>query len=142
MDNIDQVKKGGVNRSMGESGLGKSIDSGLGKSVEYLDLTIEDSKDIEGHGRSLQVMSQDEPTVIHATQTLSQVDVDGDTHFDDDVFSKDQDEEPVVSVIDGGDDDVMDVKKIDDRRDSSSGPFTKTSVSEKKISKVSTTNNS
>ena len=164
MDNTDEVKKGTDNRSMDESGLGRSIDSGLGKSMDIQDLTMEEGHvkreehvKKEGHVKKeervkkeghvmkeehvkcLQDISQDEPTVIHATQTLSQEGMDDHTHLDDEVFSKDQDEDPlsVIAKKSGVDDVAKDVK-VDVDRDSSSGPFTKASSSEKTISKVRT----
>jgi hypothetical protein len=152
MDNTDEVKKCRDNRSMDESGLGRSIDSGLGKSMDIHDLTMEEGhvkkeghvkeEELvmkEGHVKRLQDISQDEPTVIHATQTLSQEGMDDHTHLDDEVFSKDQDEDPlsVIAKKSGVDDGAKDVK-VDVDRDSSSGPFTKASSSEKTISKVRT----
>ncbi|CAB3995129.1 Hypothetical predicted protein [Paramuricea clavata] len=149
MDNTDEMKKGRDNRSMDESGLGRSIDSGLGKSMDIQDLTMEDGHvkkgehvkkeelvKKEGHVKCLQDISQDEPTVIHATQTFSQEGMDDHTHLDDEVFSKDLDEDTlsVIAKKSGVDDGAKDVN-VDVDRDSSSGPFTKASVSEKTISK-------
>ena len=113
------------NRSLGESGLGKSIDSGLGKSMDNQD------------SRSVKDMSQDEPTVIHETQTLSQGGVDDKDHLDDHVLSAVEDDEP-LSVIAQSRRVKKDAKKTDAGEDSSSGPFTKASATVKKPSTVST----
>ena len=127
MDTTGEVRKSKDIGSMGESGLGKSIDSGYGRSVDKKDQTVEDLAD--GREGVIKDMSQGEPTVIHATQTVSQ---DGDTHLEDDVFTKGG-EEPPASVIaqPSGAEDVPEkgVKKsIIDGDGSSSGPYVKVST--------------
>ena len=104
-----------------------------------LDPTV-DSKNEVGHGEYLKDASQDEPTVIHSTQSLTQNENDDDTRIDGEVTSKDQNEDPVsvISKPRRADDDTMDAKKTaaehDD--DSSSGPFFKGKVSKNTTKKV------
>jgi hypothetical protein len=115
----DLEKKEKDRQSLDESGLGKSIDSGLGKSIDNKDQSIGDLKNMDELSGCLQDVSQDEPTVIHATQTLSQNDVE-----DKDDLYEDEDEKP-LSVIAKSCRVKKDAKKSDDGGDSSSGPFVK-----------------
>lgn len=142
-NNIDNKSEGGKNKpnrtiAIDESGLGKSIDSGLGKSMDRQDLTMEGSKSQGGQDECLKDMSQDEPTVIHATQSLSQS-VNDDTCLDKEVSSKDQDEDPVIVKSHSVDDATMDAKKpaADDDEDSSSGPVFRKTGSKKTTTIVS-----
>ena len=138
IDDKNEEGKNEHHRTIGESGLGKSIDSGLEKSLDRQDLTMEGSKSQGGQDECLKDMSQDEPTIIHETQSLSQSVNDG-TCLDKEVLSKDQDEDPlnVITKSHGVDGAAMEANAAHDDEDSSSGPFFKTSVTTKTTTKVS-----
>ena len=88
-----------------------------------------------GHGEYLKDASQDEPTVVHSTQSLTQNENDDDARIDGEVTSKDQDENPRRT-----DNDTKEANKTaaddDDDDDSSSGPFFKGNVGKNTTKKV------
>ena len=106
-------------------------DSGLGKSLDKQDLTLEDTKDKEKKKDS----SHEEPTVINETQTLSQEDALGDTHVESEIFPEDL-QHVLLPEPSGGVDDKGQKKSLADGEDGdSSAPFIK--KSKKTAGKVS-----
>ncbi|XP_028402431.1 synaptonemal complex protein 2-like [Dendronephthya gigantea] len=106
--------------SVDDSGLGKSIDSALGKSLDKQNLTLEVTKDKEEQKDT----SHEEPTVINETQTLSQEGALGVTNVET-VFQED----PLHVLLPEASGGVADMGKKRSSADGadSSGPFIKIS---------------